>query len=120
MESSSRDMIKDRDIGLVAGIVEGEGHIRFEGTPLIHIAMTDYDVMHRMAVFFDCDIHIANRGHKEVYKINVCSNKAASWMFTLFTLLGERRRKQITDCIIEWKKHPFGKNSPRKPGMTWQ
>jgi hypothetical protein len=102
-------MISMTDIHWIAGILEGEGS--FVATPTserISLSMTDADVVIRAAVIMGCDRVIsfqetAHTPRKRKFIIYIYNRQAIAWCFTLYSLMGERRRIQIRKLIENWK-----------------
>lgn len=98
-----------KDVAWLAGLLEGEGTFGyFNGTPTIQIAMTDRDVIDRAAKTMGIKVRAPwtpKRG-KTVYKCGACGVKAVSWMMTLYSLLGERRRNKVMPVIQKWLESP--------------
>ena len=101
-------MITQRELGWLAGIVEGEGSITTN--PLgIHIAMSDLDVMQRVASLIGRPLNAATRSanwparYKDSYKLQVHGPLGASWIMTLYPLLGERRQAAARAALIRWR-----------------
>lgn len=113
-------MLSARDLGWIAGIVEGEGCISHhygsaearrtgteQGSMVITVAMTDRDVMERYAQLVGGTVRERGPrqpGRKQMYIVWLTGRSAAQWAFTLYTLLGTRRRAKIRECIARWKR----------------
>lgn len=146
-------MLSACDLGWIAGIVEGEGcfayswgsaearlHRRNIGSVHLKIAMTDRDVMERLRVLMGAprELYMMPRKahYKTQYRVDFTGRRAIEWAFTLYPLLGERRRAKIRQLVAQWKTqrghsrdrtecprgHPLsGPNlmlSPRRNGRT--
>ena len=119
-----------QELNWVAGIVEGEGCIIWTKTPNLRVVMTDKDVMERLASYWKTKLYTYHRGHengrKTQYVLNMFGSKAVSWMFTLYSLLGLRRRAKIEEVIAQWKLSPgkagwqkaFWQNKKEKASAT--
>lgn len=110
------DGISVREISWVAGLLEGEGCFASGPTnhnPRIQLVMTDLDVVINAAKILGCHKVIRNkqdtRTNKPLYRTNLYGGRAISWMMTLWSLMGKRRKKKIEDCISIWK------NKKKKP-----
>lgn len=101
--------IKVKDIYWLAGLLEGEGSFIFSnGSPRITMGTVDYDVIARAYKILGCTGKIHEQmqpSGKMFYKINIQGPKAIGWMFTLYTIMGKRRRDKISDLLYEWKKY---------------
>lgn len=105
-----------KDLYWVAGLLEGEGcfthdgpHRRGKFYPSIHVWMTDRDVVEKLHGLMRSGHKIQTReykkkGWKTQYGFYVFGNKAAGWMMTLYSLLGERKRAKIRLLLEEWKR----------------
>lgn len=116
-------MLSVRDIAWLAGIVEGEGCIAISHTNRrttsansirIHVGMTDKDVVERVAAIFGTRMigpHYSKDrdGHKRKpqYRAVVTQGLAASWMMTIYPLLGERRRQAAGEALAFWRQYPL-------------
>jgi hypothetical protein len=47
------------------------------------------------------------KGQKVVFQTQVYGTRAASWMMTLWPLMGRRRRDRIRHCLAAWKEQEF-------------
>jgi len=110
------------DIIWLAGIIEGEGCFS-DVYPIIQLQMTDKDVVERVASLFDRPLRAwqsKTTGLKRVYICNVSGTDAISWMMTLYSEMGTRRRGQIKEAINKWKassRIPRGANGRRLPAI---
>lgn len=100
-------MTTELDLHWLAGLLEGEGSF-LKPTPShpnqlrISLQMTDEDVVSRVSALWGIKYHAvtpANPNHKTIYVINLRGKRANEWMITLFPLMGQRRRKQITEAL---------------------
>lgn len=104
------DMDKQfKDIYWLAGILEGEGTFgNYDSSgPVIQINMTDFDVIKRVHTILKCTskISVGNYGNKTTYTASLNGNKAIGWMFTLYSIMCERRQEKIKEIILKWKNH---------------
>lgn len=78
-------------------------------TPYITVQMTDRDVVERVAWVLGGKVRgpyqPKREGSKPTWVCSISSNRAVSWMLTLYSLMGERRRAQIADVVSQWKNH---------------
>ena len=103
-----------RDIAWLAGLLEGEGcfSTRKKNNYIrIHVNLTDYDVIARAAEILRTKVQGPYQPKvprkdgspcKPVWRVCVYGPRAASWMMTLYSLLGERRREQIELALASW------------------
>lgn len=102
-------------IGWLAGMVEGEGCLYLGGRdngrlgcPIICVSSTDLDVITRIAQMFKSPVRpqrIVNPlSRKPIYRVNAAGKKAASWLMTLYSFFGERRRAKARELLTEWRK----------------
>jgi hypothetical protein len=117
--------MKLADLYWLAGLLEGEGCFGMSGSKSgsarIALNMTDYDVVERAALLLDTPVKYSKLypNRKQVYRIEIFSNKAASWMMTLYSLMGERRQETILNSLTLWKEQRFknksglGRKNPR-------
>lgn len=103
--------VEIKNIHWLAGLLEGEGSFGFyNGGPLIQLNMCDYDIVEKAHKKLSCTskILILNKeytNHNTSYRITIQGSLAISWMFTLYSLMGKRRKNQITEAINKWKNH---------------
>ena len=128
-------MLSPKDIGWLAGLIEGEGCInlgrsnrpRPDGsrclTPRLHLAMTDRDVIERVSQLLrmavgrtysrevGTPIKIDRRHrkatHQDLYSTSVYGNRAVQWLMTVYVLLGSRRRAKAREIIAHWRQAPY-------------
>lgn len=112
--------IGQNDLYWIAGLIEGEGcfyfrrrkivgkltKYRYKYTALITVGMTDKDIIQKLAFFWGTTVRmqrsqIAN--NKPYYVTVIHGKQAISWMMTLYSLMGKRRKAKIKDIINEWK-----------------
>ena len=109
-------MISLNEIEWLAGYLEGEGSFgyypkkRVGGSPRITVVSTDYDVISRVAEIF-CITSIHNRKrynskNKQAYMVSCVGVKAASWGMTIYSMMGKRRKEQISGMLYEWRLRP--------------
>lgn len=103
-------MLTSKDIAWIAGLLEGEGSFLVANKSIcVMCQMTDKDIIERLASYFVCpvggpDKDGRNNGiRKQAWRIRFYGSRAASWMMTLYPLMGERRKKQIEKCLDFWK-----------------
>jgi len=98
-----------KEICWLAGLVEGEGCFPKNAGVIIALSMTDEDVVRKAAQLFGAQSVYARagtdngHGYKTQYTLHVRGPQAIGWMFTLYTLLGARRRARIREVIHQWK-----------------
>lgn len=123
-------MITMLELGWLAGIVEGEGCITYTRTPVIAVKMTDEDVIKKVAKLFNRPYYERKNkefNHRTAYDVSICGTPAIEWLFTLYSLLGSRRKAKILEVINEWKKQEliffakdkFGCGDPKTPENTY-
>ena len=96
------------DLLWFAGLLEGEGYFgRANQTVRLDLWMTDLDVVERASRFVGSKVYhrkLRCSMRKPSYGFTLTGPKAASWMMTLYSLLGKRRRHQIAYSLLEWQK----------------
>jgi hypothetical protein len=110
--------MKLSDIAWLAGLLEGEGSFSVsvvrEGKIQagkrrlqITLMMTDEDVVRRAAAIMNTKLYGPYGPYKNSVKpcwqIHVGASRAAAWMMTLYSFMGERRRLAIEQGLREWK-----------------
>ena len=108
-----------RDIVWLAGFLEGEGFFTLvDGKGLLMAAdSTDRDVVEHAAKIIGMPKIYGPYGngiskntgvpHKLKYRVQANGKRAASWMMTLFPLMGTRRREQMKVCLRAWRERPI-------------
>ena len=108
-------MLSNRDLGWIAGLLEGEGSFTARnhyGHPRITLGSTDLDVLVRLDSLIPggtiCERKARNSlaaNPKRLWTWQLQKHKlAAGWMQTLYPLMGERRQEQIRVVIARWKE----------------
>ena len=121
-------MLSITELAWLAGILEGEGCFLLTtksesnlGYPQINVSMSDKDVMDRVALLLEASIYLKADKRKESYKdqwvAKVNGARAAGWMMTLYSFMGERRKAKIRQVLFEWMQNP--KPSKIKVAKTW-
>jgi hypothetical protein len=104
-----------RELYWLAGLIEGEGAIKWNKTPNVSLHMTDRDTIERAATALGTKVkgpyvpdklkpHLKLTWVTEVY-----GQRAAGWIMTLYPLLQSRRRQQCRAVIDKWKSAPRGR-----------
>src|SRR5262249_42793663 len=89
--------------------------------PRIGVAMTDFDVIERIARIMQTKVYGPyDKGkHKPQCGCYLTGQKAAGWMMTLLPLMGQRRRSQIASAIENWKAfRPENRRRAPAPGRS--
>jgi hypothetical protein len=96
-----------KEVSWLAGLLEGEGCFRYaNGCPTIQLSMTDRDVVERAAKLIGIKAHAPYKrddGHRWVHTCMAFGTDATGWMMTVYSFMGERRRKKIRDILAQWK-----------------
>lgn len=80
--------------------------------------MADKDVMEKAANLLSTKLYgpytskqkkLDGTTKKETYLLNIFGANAASWMMTLYSFMGERRKEKIEELLEGWKKQPVVK-----------
>ena len=94
----------------LAGLLEGEGSFlagppSMPNSPAIVLAMTDDDIVDRVATIFGNAVFRTDRGHERGWKpafiTRIRGGRAAQWMTDLRPLMGERRQAQIDRALSQ-------------------
>jgi hypothetical protein len=97
-------MITVKEIAWLAGIIEGEACIRVDYSPAIVIAMTDEDIIKRVATLFKRPFYIKEMGeYKNQWTVGIYGSDAIEWLFTVYSFLGIRRKTKALEAINKWK-----------------
>jgi len=110
--------LKILDLAWLAGLLEGEGSFMlktkrsYNGTIAISLQMTDKDIVEKCAAILKTKVYGPYNSKqkkkngepkKETYLLTVFGTTAASWMMTLYPLMGERRKQKIEELLNHWK-----------------
>lgn len=108
--------MKSTDIAWLAGLLEGEGTFGiqktggYKGTIKIGLQMTDKDTVEKASDLLGGTLwgpHGPYGVSKQVtYQTSIFGTKAASWMMTVYSLMGERRQEKIRSLLTMWKSQP--------------
>lgn len=73
--------------------------------PFLAVAMTDLDIVERVAKMFGTSCRTAERrpGKKQVYATSITGKPALALLFTLFPYFGSRRRAKIEQTLSKWE-----------------
>lgn len=101
----------------LAGLLEAEGSFiapppSEPNNPRISVAMTDEDVIARIAKIFGVKYHIwhpKNENHKTAYLAKLRGRRAVDLMQELYPLMSHRRQKQIDLALTNHVYRPDGK-----------
>lgn len=98
--------MNDVDLGWVAGLIEGEGTIYWDGKNIrLAVGMVDEDVIHRLHQVTGIGyVHLEKRPDpkQDLFKWIVSGIKAAAFLQIVYPLLGERRQAKITEVTERW------------------
>ena len=106
--------MKTNDLYWIAGILEGEGYFGLHGKGYlsIQVTMTDKDVIDRYSSIVNfgsrCERLLPSGKTAYGWRSNHQSNNAGL-MMTLLSLMGERRKNKIMECLERWKLTPLPK-----------
>lgn len=100
-------------IAWLAGVIEGEGSFSDghyappgqRGSVRIDIAMTDRDIIERVAAIFRANVRVRQMpdGRKTSYVTTCCGKRAAGLMMSMFHFMGIRRRAKIKELLQQWR-----------------
>lgn len=121
-------MITSGNIKWLAGLLEAEATFLQMQTagPSIRLVMGDQDVVVRAAALLGGAAaketnhhgHAAKPHWKPMFRTQIAGWRAASWMMTLYSELGIRRRAKIRKLLTTWKARPcYGAS---KPQAVWK
>ena len=103
-------MLSTNNIYWVAAFLEGEGYFGInKGSPRIYVNQTDRDVVEKLRDIVDpkCPIGMQTRdgNRQDIYRFWVYGTLAASWMMTIYPLMGIRRKQTIKEVLEFWKSN---------------
>jgi hypothetical protein len=106
------------DIAWLAGLLEGEACFmtgnrvvkdRLYKRIYIQLVMTDRDIIERAAGLLGTaakPMPWRPLSTKDTWRAYLCGDRAAGWMMTIYTLMGERRQQKIRECLAVWRASP--------------
>ena len=101
-------MIDPKTLGWLAGIIEGEGSIdvpnRLGKSLKVAVGMNDRDVIERVAQIFGSPVC---GPYEKKWSTTAQGSRAAGILMTIFSMMGERRKKRIKLGLSLWKKRPI-------------
>lgn len=115
----------EREFYWLAGLLEGEGSFGAAppsepNRPRIALAMTDEDVVGKVAVLFGqsyahCRKDSRNPNWKPYYRVQVRGKKAVELMTSLYPLMSSRRQRQIDSALSNY----VGRNEGSTGQTSW-
>ncbi|MGH9979293.1 MAG: hypothetical protein ACRD8Z_26190 [Nitrososphaeraceae archaeon] len=104
-------MITTKDMGFVAGLLEGEGCFFFRNSPTIQIQMTDEDTIVKLRSIISTGSSVVvkkakNPNHKTAFSLTIMGDLAIQWMMIIYPFLCRRRKEKIREIIKTWKEMP--------------
>ncbi len=97
---------KETKCAWLAGILEGEGYFGFrkdKNYSILQLAMTDEDTVQRVQSYIGGSVRRVDRSnrpnHKDIYRLEVCSQRALLTMKSIYPLMGIRRKQQIDNIL---------------------
>jgi hypothetical protein len=112
-------MITSHELMWLAGLLEGEGcfGIYKNGAKSevyreakITVIMADKDVVAKAADLMGCNTCLNKRARvnrKALWSATVSGARSVGWMYTLYPLMGSRRKARIREIVAEWRVAPF-------------
>lgn len=97
--------VQRHDLGWIAGIIEGEGHID-RARPRVTVEMVDADVIQHLARLWGTPARALSRPSRPdstTHYTAVCGKRAVQWMLMIYPLLGARRKARIREVMTTWK-----------------
>ena len=112
-------MLTSQQLNWIAGIIEGEGYISYQLSPVVKVTMTDKDIIEKLHFLLPSNkFYSFNRlGRKTCFGWSATGKRAASIMMTIYILMGERRKQAIEESLTKWKNAP-GRGSHWKNSGT--
>ena len=102
--------INEIKLAWLAGILEGEGCFKMDPRPRIAVAMTDEDIIERVATLFSSSYtkwNVKTKGGKSVWQTTIGRRKDLPELLTrLYPYMGKRRQEKIDELFIYYKEVP--------------
>jgi len=99
--------METNNIYWLAGLLEGEGFFGHIRSAVLRLRMTDRDVVAKAANILRCKVtgpySPGAKGKKPIYVAALYGSKAASWMMTLYCLMGKRNQTRIRKELLIWR-----------------
>ena|SRR5438105_5472990 len=103
-------MITLREIGWVAGFLEGEGYFGRHYRPEISAAQVNREALDHLQRLVGGTItgpySHKNPNHRPYWLWRLSTSAAAGLMMTLYSLLSQKRRDRIAESLQQWRRHP--------------
>ena len=108
------------NIAWLAGLLDGEGYFASStGAPRIHLAMTDEDIVQRVAALTGGRIHSSYQkpNRKRVFRFSANGELAVYWMEAILPFMGERRAARIGELLVAWRSRtkPYRRQGELNP-----
>ena len=113
--------LSDRDLHWLVGILEGEGcfDLHRNRYPRIRVAMTDRDIVGRVASLFGSSIRLSlRRFNQPTWHAEIQGERAAEIMEAILPHMGARRSQKIAQILAKWRMRGTALTTMPGPAIT--
>lgn len=113
--------LSDRDLHWLVGILEGEGcfDLHRNRYPRIRVAMTDRDIVGRVASLFGSSIRLSlRRFNQPTWHAEIQGERAAEIMEAILPHMGARRSQKIAQILAKWRMRGTALMTMPGPAIT--
>lgn len=113
--------LSDRDLHWLVGILEGEGcfDLHRNRYPRIRVAMTDRDIVGRVASLFGSSIRLSlRRFNQPTWHAEIQGERAAEIMEAILPHMGARRSQKIAQILARWRMRGTALMTMPGPAIT--
>lgn len=113
--------LSDRDLHWLVGILEGEGcfDLHRNRYPRIRVAMTDRDIVGRVASLFGSSIRLSlRRFNQPTWHAEIQGERAAEIMEAILPHMGARRSQKIAQILAKWRMRDTALTTMPGPAIT--
>jgi hypothetical protein len=111
-----------RDIGWVAGFLEGEGYFSWNRTAIsVQASQVQREPLDRLQQLIGGRINgpYATGNQSPYYRWSLCGTRAAELCMTIFVLMSPKRKDKIRTVLAEWRSRAPGKAGNDR-GKRWR
>jgi hypothetical protein len=99
----------------MAGLFEGEGHCRGNGTEQAVISMSDREPIQKLQDFLGGSVLVKeypDHGWKTQYRWGICGARARGFLMTIYRLVSPRRQEQIRKALASGPQFHASRGKP--------
>lgn len=94
-----------RELGWIAGFLEGEGSFTWDGAPYVSVSHVQLEPLERMQRLCGGRVRWRNRAtHRNgIHDWRLVGARAAGLMMAMYAMMSPRRRGQIVEALTKWR-----------------